>query len=537
MREDIKMAEGKDLLQVLWSGADVLRGKMDANEYKTYLLGLVFYKYLSDSYLSKVYDLLNDAKPDSLEEAQTAYEEIMESEDAEELLEELKESLHYTLDPDMTYVSILKDAKNNAFNREKLQAAFNRIEESDELFHGLFADVDLYSNRLGTGDQKQSATIAEVIKVLDDADLIHTEGDVLGNAYEYLIGQFASETGKKAGEFYTPHGPAQILCRIAMAGQENKKGLQVYDPCMGSGSLMLSCRNYSTEPDFIKYYGQELMPSTYNLARMNMFLHGVLPENQHLRNGDTLDADWPTDEETEFDAVTMNPPYSANWSAAEGFKQDERFMDYGGKLAPKSKADYAFLLHGFYHLKQTGTMAIVLPHGVLFRGAAEGSIRRTLLENGSIYAVIGLPSNMFYNTSIPTCIIVLKKHREGRDVLFIDASKLFEKEKKQNVMKEEHIDHVLELYNNRKTVEKEAYLASYDDIVANDFNLNIPRYVDTTEEEEEIDLKALTQSMRETDKQIKEENAALVGMMKELTFQDDATKEAVEAFIRVLEEV
>jgi type I restriction enzyme M protein len=537
MREDIKMAEGKDLLQVLWSGADVLRGKMDANEYKTYLLGLVFYKYLSDSYLSKVYDLLNDAKPESLEEAQTAYEEIMESEDAEELLEELKESLHYTLDPDMTYVSILKDAKNNAFNREKLQAAFNRIEESDELFHGLFADVDLYSNRLGTGDQKQSATIAEVIKVLDDADLIHTEGDVLGNAYEYLIGQFASETGKKAGEFYTPHGPAQILCRIAMAGQENKKGLQVYDPCMGSGSLMLSCRNYSTEPDFIKYYGQELMPSTYNLARMNMFLHGVLPENQHLRNGDTLDADWPTDEETEFDAVTMNPPYSANWSAAEGFKQDERFMDYGGKLAPKSKADYAFLLHGFYHLKQTGTMAIVLPHGVLFRGAAEGSIRRTLLENGSIYAVIGLPSNMFYNTSIPTCIIVLKKHREGRDVLFIDASKLFEKEKKQNVMKEEHIDHVLELYNNRKTVEKEAYLASYDDIVANDFNLNIPRYVDTTEEEEEIDLKALTQSMRETDKQIKEENAALVGMMKELTFQDDATKEAVEAFIRVLEEV
>lgn len=531
------MAEGKDLLQVLWSGADVLRGKMDANEYKTYLLGLVFYKYLSDSYLSKVYDLLNDAKPDSLEEAQTAYEEIMESEDAEELLEELKESLHYTLDPDMTYVSILKDAKNNAFNREKLQAAFNRIEESDELFHGLFADVDLYSNRLGTGDQKQSATIAEVIKVLDDADLIHTEGDVLGNAYEYLIGQFASETGKKAGEFYTPHGPAQILCRIAMAGQENKKGLQVYDPCMGSGSLMLSCRNYSTEPDFIKYYGQELMPSTYNLARMNMFLHGVLPENQHLRNGDTLDADWPTDEETEFDAVTMNPPYSANWSAAEGFKQDERFMDYGGKLAPKSKADYAFLLHGFYHLKQTGTMAIVLPHGVLFRGAAEGSIRKTLLENGSIYAVIGLPSNMFYNTSIPTCIIVLKKHREGRDVLFIDASKLFEKEKKQNVMKEEHIDHVLELYNNRKTMEKEAYLASYDDIVANDFNLNIPRYVDTTEEEEEIDLKALTQSMRETDKQIKEENAALVGMMKELTFQDDATKEAVEAFIRVLEEV
>lgn len=531
------MAESKDLLQVLWSGADVLRGKMDANEYKTYLLGLIFYKYLSDSYLAKVYDLLNDEVPDDLEEAQRQYEDIMKTEDAKDLLQEMKDSMHYTLEPDMTYVSMLKDARDNSFNREKLQAAFNRIQESDELFHGLFADVDLYSNRLGTGDQKQSATVAEVIKVLDGADLIHAKGDVLGNAYEYLIGQFASETGKKAGEFYTPHGPAQILCRIAMTGQEGKKGLQVYDPCMGSGSLMLSCRNYSKEPDYIKYYGQELMPSTYNLARMNMFLHGVLPENQHLRNGDTLDADWPTDEETEFDVVTMNPPYSAKWSAAEGFKQDERFMDYGGKLAPKSKADYAFLLHGFYHLKQTGTMAIVLPHGVLFRGAAEGTIRETLLKNGSIYAVIGLPSNMFYNTSIPTCIVVLKKHRDGRDVLFIDASSLFEKEKKQNVMNEEHIDKVLELYNDRKSVDKLAYLASYDDIKANDFNLNIPRYVDTSEEEEEIDLQALTGSMKATNKAIKESNEALLSMLGELTFNSSETEIAVKEFIEILKEV
>lgn len=531
------MAESKDLLQVLWSGADVLRGKMDANEYKTYLLGLVFYKYLSDSYLAKVYDLLNDETPDSLEEAQVQYEKVMQSDDAEDLLRELRNSMHYTLDPNMTYVSILNDVKNNAFNREKLQAAFNRIQESDELFNGLFADVDLYSNRLGTGDQKQSVTIAEVIKVLDGADLIHTEGDVLGNAYEYLIGQFASETGKKAGEFYTPHGPAQILCRIAMIGQETKKGLQVYDPCMGSGSLMLSCRNYSKEPDYIKYYGQEIMPSTYNLARMNMFLHGVLPENQHLRNGDTLDADWPTDEETEFDVVTMNPPYSAKWSAAEGFKQDERFMDYGGKLAPKSKADYAFLLHGFYHLKQTGTMAIVLPHGVLFRGAAEGTIRETLLKNGSIYAVIGLPSNMFYNTSIPTCIIVLKKHREGRDVLFIDASNLYKKEKKQNVMNEEHINKVLELYKDRKTIDKVSYLASYDDIEANDFNLNIPRYVDTSEEEEEIDLKQLSSNIKETNKAIKNGNRELLSMLGELTFNKPETKEAVEEFMKIFEEV
>jgi len=233
----------------------------------------------------------------------------------------------------------------------------------------------------------------------------------------------------------------------------------------------------------------------------------------------------------------MNPPYSAKWSAAEGFKQDERFMDYGGKLAPKSKADYAFLLHGFYHLKQTGTMAIVLPHGVLFRGAAEGTIRETLLKNGSIYAVIGLPSNMFYNTSIPTCIVVLKKHRDGRDVLFIDASNLYEKEKKQNVMKEEHIDRVLELYNNRESVEKEAYLASYEDIVKNDYNLNIPRYVDTSEEEPEIDLKALTLRIRDTDKEIKEGNNMLLSMLKDLNFDSDETRESVEEFIKVLEEV
>lgn len=534
-----ELENSKDLISVLWSGADILRSKMDANEYKDYLLGIVFYKYLSDSFLIKVYDLIYDEKPQTLKEALQAYKEALQDESAEELKEQIQSECHYVIEPELTYTSFADAARNNSFNREQLQKAFNNIEQSDYLFADLFTDIDLYSNRLGTGDQKQSDTIASLIKEIDKADLLNSDSDVLGNAYEYLIGQFASETGKKAGEFYTPHGPAQLLCQIAMDGLEEKRGLQVYDPCMGSGSLMLSCKNYSKEPDYIRYYGQELMPSTYNLARMNMFLHGVLPENQHLRNGDTLDADWPTDEETEFDVVTMNPPYSAKWSAAEGFKQDERFMDYGGKLAPKSKADYAFLLHGFYHLKQTGTMAIVLPHGVLFRGAAEGTIRRTLLENGSIYAVIGLPANMFYNTSIPTCIVVLKKHREGRDVLFIDASgtEFYEKEKKQNEMKDEHIESVLKLYKDRKTVEKKAYLASYEDIKSNDFNLNIPRYVDTTEEEPEIDLNALTKDMAETDKGIKESTDSLLGMMKELTFGNEETKNAVNELIKVLREV
>ena len=509
-----ELENSKDLISVLWSGADILRSKMDANEYKDYLLGIVFYKYLSDSFLIKVYDLIYDEKPQTLKEALQTYKEALQDESAEELKEQIQSECHYVIEPELTYTSFADAARNNSFNREQLQKAFNNIEQSDYLFADLFTDIDLYSNRLGTGDQKQSDTIASLIKEIDKADLLNSDSDVLGNAYEYLIGQFASETGKKAGEFYTPQAVSKILTRIAIAGQEDKRGLSVYDPCMGSGSLLLNAKKYSIEPAYIKYYGQELMTSTYNLARMNMFLHGIAPENQTLRNGDTLDGDWPTGEETDFNMVLMNPPYSAKWSAAAGFLQDERFSDYG-VLAPKSKADYAFLLHGLYHLKSNGTMAIVLPHGVLFRGAAEGKIREKLLRSGNIYAVIGLPANLFYNTSIPTCIIVLKKHREGRDVLFIDASQKFEKGKKQNTMTDEHIDAVIDLYHKRETVEKEAFFASFEDIEKNDFNLNIPRYVDNFEEEEAIDLKALLSEMKQTDEEIEKTEGEFVFMRTE----------------------
>ena len=297
---------------------------------------------------------------------------------------------------------------------------------------------------------------------------------------------------------------------------------------------MLNAKKYAAEPDYIKYYGQELNTSTFNLARMNMFLHGIVPENQVLRNGDTLDGDWPTGEETDFNMVLMNPPYSAKWSAAAGFLQDERFSDYG-VLAPKSKADYAFLLHGLYHLKNNGTMAIVLPHGVLFRGAAEGKIREKLLRSGNIYAVIGLPANLFYNTSIPTCIVVLKKHRDGRDVLFIDASQKFEKGKKQNAMTDEHIDAVMELYKNRKTVEKESYLASFEDIEKNDFNLNIPRYVDNFEEEEEIDLDELLTSISTTNDEIEKTQAEFITLLKELTSTDEKIEASLSNLIRKME--
>ena len=532
-----KMAEtenSKDLISVLWSGADILRSKMDANEYKDYLLGIVFYKYLSDSFLIKVYDMICDDKPESLKEALEAYKEELKGEYAEDLVKEMRDECHYVIEPELTYTYFADAARNNAFNREQLQKAFNNIEQSDPIFADLFTDIDLYSNRLGTGDQKQSDTVANLIKEIDKADLLNSDVEILGNAYEYLIGQFASETGKKAGEFYTPQAVSKILTRIAIAGQEEKRGLSVYDPCMGSGSLLLNAKKYSEQPQYIKYYGQELNTSTYNLARMNMFLHGIVAENQKLRNGDTLDGDWPTDEETDFNMVLMNPPYSAKWSAAAGFLQDERFSEYG-VLAPKSKADYAFLLHGLYHLKNNGTMAIVLPHGVLFRGAAEGKIREKLLRAGNIYAVIGLPANLFYNTSIPTCIIVLKKHRDGRDVLFIDASKKFNKGKKQNEMLDEHIDEVMKLYTKRETVEKEAFLASFEDIEKNDFNLNIPRYVDTFEEEEPIDLNALLTDMKKTDEEIEKVEGEFLSLMKQLTSTDETIMTSLNDLIGMME--
>lgn len=505
----------KDLLSVLWAGADILRGKMDANEYKNYLLGIVFYKYLSDTFLTHVYDLLNDKKPESMTEAQAAYEQAYETEDRDDLLEDIKESYHYTIEPELTYTKLAEAANNNAFQREMLKKAFNNVEQSDPIFANLFADVDLYSTRLGAGEQKQSATISELVKKINEVDLLDYDGDVLGDAYEYLIGQFASETGKKAGEFYTPQAVSQILTRVAIQGQEDKRGLLVYDAAMGSGSLLLNARKFSHNPDYIRYFGQELSTTTFNLARMNMFLHGVGPENQTLRNADTLDADWPTDEETDFDMVLMNPPYSAKWTAAQGFLNDSRFSGYG-VLAPKSKADYAFLLHGYYHLKNSGTMAIILPHGVLFRGAAEGKIRQKLVDSGAIYAVIGLPANLFYNTSIPTTIIALKKNRDGRDILFIDASSEFVKGKKQNSMSAENIDHIIKLYTDRTDVDKQAHLASYEEIKANDYNLNIPRYVDTFEQEEQIEPEDVRREIVDIDGEIGQTLQSLNAMLTEL---------------------
>lgn len=521
---------GAELNQKLFSAADNLRSKMDASEYKNYLLGLIFYKYLSDKLLEKVVELAGESLDEfSNADKQTVlYRQLLEDEDTKsDLIETLVDTLGYDIAADHLFNVLTMQANQNTFQLNDLNKSFIDLSTKYNQFSGLFDDVDLKSKKLGADDQQRNVTITEVLKKLNGIDVLGHNGDVIGDAYEFLISQFASEAGKKAGEFYTPHEVSDMMARIAAIGQEDKKLFSVFDPTMGSGSLMLNIRNYLNYPKSVKYHGQELNTTTFNLAKMNLILHGVDNEDIRLRNGDTLNKDWPTDEPYTFDSVVMNPPYSAKWSSDDTFLDDSRFNRYG-KLAPKSKADFAFLLHGYYHLKDSGTMAIVLPHGVLFRGAAEGVIRKKLLEDGSIDTVIGMPANLFFGTSIPTTVIVLKKNRTSRDVLFIDASKDFIKGKNQNKLSQENIDRIVETYKKREDVEKFAHVASFEEIRENDFNLNIPRYVDTFEEQEDIDIVELGKELVALNKQIKDAEREFLSMLDELAVTDE-TSEIIEA--------
>ena len=514
---------GAELNQKLFSAADNLRSKMDASEYKNYLLGLIFYKYLSDKLLVEVVEQAGESLDDypTAKEQTVLFEELLNDDDTRsDLISTLNDTLNYMIEPEFLFNVLADEAKQNLFQLTDLRKAFSNLSNNYDQFIGLFDDVDLSSRKLGNDEQQQNITISEVLKKLDEVDVLGHDGDVIGDAYEFLIGQFASEAGKKAGEFYTPKEVSVMMARIAAIGQEDKPLLSVFDPTMGSGSLMLHIRDYIKHPKSVKYHGQEMNTTTFNLAKMNLILHGVEKEDMNLRNGDTLNKDWPTDEPYTFDSVVMNPPYSAKWSADNTFLDDSRFNRYG-KLAPKSKADFAFLLHGFYHLKDTGTMAIVLPHGVLFRGAAEGVIRKKLLEDGSIDAIIGMPANLFFGTSIPTTVIIMKKNKTTRDVLFIDASQEFTKEKNQNKLSNEHIDKIVETYKKRENIEKYSRVATFDEIKENDFNLNIPRYVDTFEEEEPIDMAKIGREMKEIRAKKKEVNAEILSMLKELTYSEE----------------
>lgn len=514
----------RDLNAALWAAADEMRRVMSADVYKDYLLGLVFYKALSDKVLVEAYDLLNDEKPESLDVAQTAYAKALLDGSWEDLSRELNNRFGCVIHPKRTFTAFYNKINERTFMLSELRQAFRDIEAaSGGIYEGLFEDFDIDSKDLGNTPDKRNEMISSVIKALAHIDFSDYPEDALGDAYEYLIAQFASESGKKAGEFYTPQSVSQIIARIVTAGQNTKYGFTVYDPAMGSGSLLLQIRNQiqndaSTGVDnkkAVHFFGQELKNQTYNLARMNMMLHRVPGANQHLRNGDTLDADWPTDEPTNFDAVVMNPPYSQKYDARESLLTDPRFAPYK-KLPPASKADFAFLLHGFYHLKETGTMGIVLPHGVLFRGGAEGTIRETLLKNGNVYAVIGLPSGIFFSTGIPTCVVILKKDNPDRSVFFVDASNLYKKERAKNVLTDEYCNQIVETVLNRKDIDGFSHLALFTEIESNQFNLNIPRYVSNFIDEDPVDLDEIGKSLRAIEEKEREIDKELAVYLREL---------------------
>ena len=510
--------EQKRLLeQQLWNIANTLRGKMNADEFRDYILGFIFYKYLSEKVHLYANDLLSEDSVDYAEVDET-------TEDGKDIIaavaEEAIAKLGFMLKPSELFSSIAKrgqvaegdEATTDTFILSDLSKILRNIEQStmgtdsEEDFNQLFEDLDLTSSKLGKTEAQKNDLIVRVLNHLDKIDfqLGATDADVLGDAYEYLIGEFASGAGKKAGEFYTPQTVSSILAKLVTADKQVLKS--VYDPTCGSGSLLLRVAKEVNEVGH--FYGQELNRTTYNLARMNMILHDVNYRRFDIAQEDSLEHPQHIDES--FEAIVANPPFSAHWSANPLFLTDDRFSQYG-KLAPKTKADFAFVLHMIHHLADNGNMAVVLPHGVLFRGAAEGHIRKHLIaERNILDAVIGLPANIFYGTGIPTCILVFKKCRTSpKDILFIDASAHFEKAKNQNNLRPEDINKIVSTYTERKAEAKYSAVVSLTDIEENDYNLNIPRYVDTFEEEELVDLaavsaeiKELDQSMIETDKMI-----------------------------------
>lgn len=517
-REEKQQIQQAELQKQLWSIANTLRGNMDANDFKNYILGLIFYRYLSEN-------LVNYVESKLLKDDDISYVEAWKkAEYREELKRYLIEdsNMGYFIEADNLWSQLIYKIQTGKFDISMLQKAINSISdstlgnESEDDFENLFEDMDLANSKLGRGEAERTKLISTIMLKINDIDFHHEDAeiDVLGDAYEYLISNFAASAGKKAGEFYTPQQVSRILAKLVAL---NKSKLQkVYDPTCGSGSLLL---RIGKETNVTSYYGQEFNSTTYNLARMNMLLHGISFKHFNIKNDDTLEK--PRHLDLRFDAIVANPPYSANWSADEKFIEDERFSAYG-KLAPKSKADFAFIQHMIYQLSDNGTMAVVLPHGVLFRGASEGTIREYLIkEKNYLDAVIGLPANIFYGTSIPTCILVFKKCRENEDnILFIDASKEFEAGKNQNLLRDEDVDKIIEAYKNREEIEKYAHVASLKEVEENEYNLNIPRYVDTFEEEEEIDIKQVQQELEEIDKQIVEVDKELNVYLKELGLEE-----------------
>lgn len=537
------MSIASDITAQLWKMANRLRGTMDASEYKNYILPFMFYRYLSenqDQYL----------KDNHLED----FYEVTNDEEKDEYLQDISKSLGYVIDPTYSWKAIVNKIENHQIKASDFQDLFDSFNinvkrniDAAEDFANVFSDINLGNTRLGSSTNERAKTLNDIVLMINDFDFTDESGrDVLGAVYEYLIGKFAANAGKTGGEFYTPHEVSQVLAQLVTSDVTEKKDqFHVYDPAMGSGSLLLTVQDelpHGAKKGPVDFYGQELNTTTYNLARMNLMMHGVNYRNMTLKRGDTLAADWPFDEKDgiqkplKFDAVVANPPYSLKWDIKNiDRNKDVRFKGFG--VAPASRADYAFVLHGLYHLDNSGSMAIVLPHGVLFRGGAEGKIRKNIIKENLLDAIIGLPANLFYGTSIPTCILVFKG-REARqnntDILFVDASNEFEKGKNQNNLTAANIDKIVNAYNERQNVDKYAHIASLDEVKENDYNLNIPRYVDTFEEEPEISLSEVATEITKTKEEIETSTQELFGLLNDLEGTTNQAKEELDRFTDIM---
>lgn len=519
--------------KTLWVIADDLRGAMNADDFRDYMLSFLFLRYLSDNYEAAAKkelgpDYPNEDKNDRRAPLAIWYEN--NAGDVPAFEKQMRRKVHYVIHPDYLWSSIYERARTQ--DKELLQTlegGFKYIENESfaSTFQGLFSEINLNSEKLGRTPADRNKKLCTIItKIAEGIARFSTDSDILGDAYEYLIGQFAAGSGKKAGEFYTPQTVSTILSRIVTldsqepATGKKKKLSCVLDFACGSGSLLLNVRHQMGAHGIGMIYGQEKNITTYNLARMNMLLHGVKDSEFEIHHGDSLANDWDMLSEmnpakkVKCDAVVANPPFSYRWEPNETLGEDFRFKSHG--LAPKSAADFAFLLHGFHFLGDAGTMAIVLPHGVLFRGGAESRIRTKLLKDGHIDTVIGLPANLFFSTGIPVCILVLKKCKKPDDVLFINASEYFEKGKRQNALRPEDIDKIVDTYQYRKEEERYARRVSMEEIEKNDYNLNISRYVSTAKPEPEIDLAAVHAQLRDIEKRISESARTHNQYLKEL---------------------
>lgn len=523
------MALSKEQQTKMWAMLNQTRGQIGLTAYKDYIFGILFYKYLSEKATRWLESVLRGE----------TWENIY-AQDSARALEYMQKNLGYAIQPKDFFVdwkmAIDEDKFNiglmtNAFGHFNQQIAFEAKADFDGIFDGMRFD----SADLGANAQARASVMISMIELLSTPEFdLSGGGDTVSDIYEYLVRQFATVLASDMGQYYTPKEITDVMAQILTFGREDKERFSIYDPTVGSGSLLLTTASYmknSHKRGMIKYFGQEKDATPYRLARMNLMMHGVEYNDINVNHADTLESDWPDgviegkDTPRMFDAVMANPPYSAHWDSKDR-EDDQRWREYG--VAPKTKADYAFLLHCLYHLEDDGRMAIILPHGVLFRGAAEGRIRKALIDKHQIETVIGFPDKLFLNTSIPVCVLILRKNRVASDILFIDASKDFEKLKKQNQLRPDDVKKIVDTVTNRKEIEKYSHIATLDEIKENEYNLNIPRYVDTFEEEEPIDIVEVSQEIIKLNAEIQQTEAEFLSMLDELAITPE-TKDLVEA--------